>query len=69
MNRNKTAEEDEIGIEMLTASEDFGMDKVIKIKNDTQNTSEIPEDLSIFVFIILPKKPGANKTDSFRQSV
>ena len=66
MKRNKTAGSDEIVIEMVTALEDFGIEKVTEVINEIYNTGEIPEDLSKSIFIALPKRAGANECELHR---
>ena len=65
MKRNKTAGPDKIVIEMVTALEDFGIEKVTEVINEIYNTGEIPEDLSKSIFIALPKRAGANECEFF----
>ena len=66
MKRNKTAGPDKIVIEMVTALEDFGIEKVTEVINEIYNTGEIPEDLSKSIFIALPKRAGANECELHR---
>ena len=61
MKRNKSAGPDEIVIDVLTALEGFGIEKVTKVINKVSNTGEIPEDLSKSIFIALPKRAAANE--------
>ena len=63
MKRNKSAGPDEIVIELLTALEDFGIEKVTKVINGVSYTGVIPEDLSKLIFIALPKRAGANECE------
>ena len=49
MTKNKTAGPDEIVIEMLTALEEFGIEKLTDLVNEIYDSGDIPEDLrSIF---------------------
>lgn len=57
MNRNKAAEQNGIVIEMLSASENFGIDNITKMINKVNDSGHIPEDFCGSIFIALP---GAN---------
>ncbi|XP_047482487.1 uncharacterized protein LOC125034631 [Penaeus chinensis] len=57
--KNKAAGPDEIVTEMVTAMEDFGIEKLTNVINDIYGSGEIPKELSKSIFIALPKKPGA----------
>ncbi|XP_047494947.1 uncharacterized protein LOC125043038 [Penaeus chinensis] len=59
MRKNKAAGPDEIVTEMVTAMEDFGIEKLTEVINDIYDSGEIPKELSKSIFIALPKKPGA----------
>ncbi|GFO33701.1 hypothetical protein PoB_006020600 [Plakobranchus ocellatus] len=49
---------DNISVELIEALEDFGIGKVTHLLNEIYVTGQIPTDLSKFIFIALPKKPG-----------
>ena len=66
MKRNKTAGPDEIVIEVVTALEDIGIEKVTEVINEIYNTGEIPVDLSKSIFIALLKRAGANECELHR---
>ena len=46
---------------MYEALEKFGIEQLTSLLNKMYNTGEIPEDLLKSSFIVLPKKPGANR--------
>ena len=58
MRNNKAARTDEIVVEMVTALGDSGIEKLTDVINEIYDRGEIPEELSISIFIALPKKPG-----------
>ncbi|MGX9987587.1 reverse transcriptase domain-containing protein [Soonwooa purpurea] len=66
LKRNKAPGPDGIVAEMMTALDDFGIEKLTEITNGIYNSGEIPEDLSRSIFIALPKKPGANECELHR---
>ena len=66
MKKNKAAGPDEIVIEMLTALEEFGIEKLTDLVNEIYDSGDIPEDLSKSIFITLPKKPGAVECELHR---
>lgn len=55
MKRNKTAGPDEIVKKILSASDDFRIDKVTKLINEIHNNGEI-EDLSYAIIAVLPEE-------------
>ena len=55
--RNKAAGPGEIVVKIITAMDDFGLEKLTACINETYDTGKIPEDLSKSIFIALPKKP------------
>ncbi len=59
MRGNKTAGPVITVTEMITALEEFGIEKITEISNQIYDSGDIPEDLCKSVFIALPKKPGA----------
>lgn len=59
MNRNKAEGPDRIIIDILSALYDFWIEKITKI-NKIYDISEIPENRNSYIFIAIPKKPGAN---------
>lgn len=63
MDQNKAARPYEIVTEMLTALDDFDIDKITEITKEIYNSADIPEDLSRSIFIAMPKKPGANERE------
>src|SRR5438034_10993935 len=63
MKRNKACGPDNIYAELLQATDEFSVDKITEIAN---NSGNIPEDLSKSIFIALPKKPGATKCELHR---
>lgn len=62
LNRNKVAGPEGIITEMLTALDNFSIDKITEI-NEIYNSGDIEEDLSRSNFLALPKKPGTNECD------
>lgn len=56
MNRNKTEGEDRIVIEMLTAFDNFGIDKTAEVISKIYNSGKIPENLSRPTLVALPKE-------------
>ena len=59
--KDNSAGPDKIPIEMYEALEKFGIEQLTSLLNKMYNTGEIPEDLLKSSFIVLPKKPGANR--------
>ena len=66
MKTNKAAGPDGIVTEMVTALDDFGIEKLTEVTNEIYESGEIPEDLSKSIFIALPKKPGATECELHR---
>lgn len=61
MSRNKTAGPDEIVIEMLSALDDFRIDKNTEIIKEIYDTGEIPENRTQSNLIAILKKAGAKE--------
>lgn len=59
MNRSKTTGTEGIGIERLAAFEALVFDRIREIINKICDFGDIPEDISRYVFIALPKKASA----------
>ena len=59
MRKNEAGGPDEIVTEMITAVEEFGIEKLTEALNDVYDSGETPTDLSKSIFIAGPKKPGA----------
>lgn len=66
LNRNKAAGPDGIVTKMLTALDDFSIDKITEIISDIYNSGYIEEDLSRSIFIAMPKKQSANECELHR---
>ena len=66
MKNNKAAGPDEIVAEMVSALDDFGLQKLTECLNEIYDTGEIPEELSKSIFIALPKKAGAIECELHR---
>ena len=64
--KNKAQGPDNIVIEMIQATGDFGIDKITEISNEIYDSGKIPEDLTKSIFIALPKKPGATECELHR---
>ena len=43
---------------MITAVEEFGIERLTEVLNDIYDSGEIPTDLSKSIFIAVPQKPG-----------
>lgn len=52
---------DEIVAEMLSALGNFGIDKITEVIHKIDNSGDILEDFTKYIFVILPKRPGENK--------
>lgn len=48
---------------ILSVLDDFDIDKFAQVIIEINNISEILEDLSRSILIVLPKKPGKNECD------
>ena len=59
---------DSVSVELLEALEDYGIDKITTLLNEIYDTSQIPPDISKFIFIALSKKPGATECELHRTS-
>ena len=66
MKNNKATGPDEIVAEMVSALDDFGLQKLTECLNEIYDTGEIPEELSKSIFIALPKKAGAIECELHR---
>ena len=66
MKNNKAAGPDEIVAEMVSALDDFGIQKLTECLNEIYDTGVIPEELSKSIFIALPKKAGAIECELHR---
>lgn len=60
INRNKAAGPEGILTEILSASGDFGINKIIEVINEIYDSGDITENLTTCIFVTLPKKTGAN---------
>lgn len=68
MKWNKLVVSDEIVIEMLTALYNLGANKVTKVLNEIYESSEILEELSRSIFMLLPRNQVQRKTNFIGQS-
>ena len=59
MKLSKSAGPDGIVTEMITALEDYGIDKLTDVINKIYDSGEFQADLCKSIFVIIPKKPGA----------
>ena len=51
---------------MKEALEDFCIEKITKLANETYDNGKIPEDLSRSIIVMIPKKPGATECELHR---
>lgn len=58
---SKATGPDAIIVEMLSASDDFGINKDTDVINELHDSWDIMGDRSRSISIVLPKKPGANE--------
>ncbi|ELU12394.1 hypothetical protein CAPTEDRAFT_212104 [Capitella teleta] len=63
MKTRKATGADGVAVEMFSALEDLGVQKLTNILNKIYDTGNIPEDLLKSVFIALPKKPASSEAD------
>ena len=66
MKNRKSPGPDEVMIEMLNATEEFGVEKITALANKIYNSGYIPEEMRKSVFITLPKKPGTVECSEHR---
>ncbi|GFO03075.1 endonuclease-reverse transcriptase [Plakobranchus ocellatus] len=66
MKYGKATGPDNISVELIEALEDFGIGKVTHLLNEIYDTRQIPTDLSMSIFIAVPKKPGATECELHR---
>ena len=66
MKRSSAAGPDEIVAEMLTAIEEFGVQKLADLINKIYESGETLDDLSKSVFVALPEKSGAIECELHR---
>ena len=57
--KGKSPGNDETTIEMIIASGNFGIRKIVELANKVYDTGYIPKEMYRSIFIITPKKPGA----------
>ena len=59
LKKGKSPGHDEITIEMILASGNFGLRKIVELANKIYNTGYIPKEMYRSIFIAIPKKPNA----------
>ena len=64
--KGKSPGNDEVTIEMILASGNFGIRKIVELANKIYNTGYIPKEMYKSIFITIPKKPGAVECNLFR---
>ena len=64
--KGKSPGNDEVTIEMILASGNFGIRKIVELANKIYNTGYIPKEMYKSIFIAIPKKPGAVECNLFR---
>ena len=64
--KGKSPGNDEVTIEMILASGNFGTKNIAKLANKIYNTGYIPKEMYKSIFITIPKKPGAVECNLFR---
>lgn len=64
----KTAGPGGIVTEMLSALDDFNIDKITEVRNEIYNSNHITEDNSKSILVILPKRQGTINAASIRQN-
>ena len=57
--KGKSPGNDEVTIEIILASGDFGIKKIVEMANKIYNTGYILKEMYKLIFIAIPKKPGA----------
>ena len=66
MAKGKAAGPDGVVVEMLTALEDFGVNRITRLVNKIYAEGHFPAEMCKSTFITLPKKPGATKCELHR---
>lgn len=66
LKNNKPSGLDEIHSKVLKLLEDEQIEIVTRLSNRIYETSKLPEDWYLYVFITLPKKPNAKKCEEHR---
>ncbi|GFN94140.1 endonuclease-reverse transcriptase [Plakobranchus ocellatus] len=66
MKNGKATGPDNIPVEIIKALDNLGIDLTTKLLNAIYDSGTIPEDLCKFVFILLPKTPGATECELHR---
>lgn len=66
MKTGKATGADGVAVEMISALEDLGIERVTDALNQIYDTGYLPEDMRMSVFIALPKKPGATDCGQHR---
>ena len=64
--KGKSPGNDEVTIEMILASGEFGMRKIAELARKIYETGYIPKEMYKSIFITIPKKPGAVECNLFR---
>ena len=64
--KGKSPGNDEVTIEMILASGEFGMRKIAELARRIYETGYIPKEMYKSIFIAIPKKPGAVECNLFR---
>ena len=57
--KGKSPGHDGITIEMILASGNFGIRKIVEVANNIYDTGYIPKEMYRSIFIAIPKKPNA----------
>lgn len=65
-NRNKIAKLDGIAMGILSATDDFGFEKIMEIVNKRYDSVSIPKDHSKYIFVSLSNKRGEKQSDVYR---
>ena len=61
MELGKAISPDSISVELLEAFEDFGIDKITTLLNETYDIGQFLSDISKSIFTALPKKIRGNR--------